>query len=110
MRGGDRLGERQRQASGQPVSGRLDRDCGQRTAEIGFIERRHSQAGPSGVDEDAAERELVRSGNKNQGGGRGVPGGDDTGKDDSELKGRVRGLTCLGCGRQVGSGDEIEPA
>jgi hypothetical protein len=92
------------------VSGRLDRQSRQRAAEIGLVKRRHPQSGAAGVGEDAAERKLVLGRQEYQRGARGMPACGDGREGDREFQGRMRGLTCLGCGRQVSPGNEVQPA
>jgi hypothetical protein len=70
------------------------------------VEARDPQPGRDGVCAQPAEAQLIAGGEQDDDGS----GNRDVRKRESELNGRVRGLTCLGARWKVSASDEIKPA
>lgn len=96
--------------SDQAVGTGLERDRGQRSAEVGFVEGDRLQPGRHGIGTTSGEGEFIASGKHDQGVGMLVPLGEQNRVGQGEVQCGVRGLAGLGARGEIGAGYQVQTA
>lgn len=90
------------------MAGWLDRGRGERAAEVRLVHLDNPKPCGHGVLTQPAQRQLVTDGEDDQGVGGRMPAPGQLRVDDSEIECRVRRLTSLRPGGQIGAGNQTE--